>query len=131
MHTTIIRKDDKIHVNGEDYGNVDRSGLPAHFSVLQWDGESGSGWIEFLPDENGDQLPDLPVTDFSPYQSMLDDWNEARTLQEQAVAQAKLAAQIPPPEQPEQPPQEQVELPPSIALLARTPFEELPGQQGT
>ena len=40
-HTTVIKADTAIYVDGVSVGGCDMSGLPDNFWALQWDGSKG------------------------------------------------------------------------------------------
>ena len=40
-HTTVVKEDSTIYIDGEGIGGCDMSGLPDDFHALQWDGSDG------------------------------------------------------------------------------------------
>lgn len=71
MRVTIIPAHDQVYVNGQVF-EIDCSALDFH--ALQFDLALGRGWIEPTPVFGEDHPQNVPITDFSPYQSYLDAW---------------------------------------------------------
>ena len=63
-HTTVVKEDSTIYIDGEGIGGCDMSGLPDDFHALQWDGSNGH--IEYT-----DETPNLTVTSESQIESAL------------------------------------------------------------
>ena len=75
MKVTIVQNDNVVYVDGVAYP-VDCSSLPTYFRAIQWNGVSGE--IEFDVDAKGRQLPNLKITDFSPYQYLVEMWEASK-----------------------------------------------------
>jgi hypothetical protein len=75
MKVTIIVDDNAVYVEGNAL-EVDCSALlKTEVSVVQWYGSFGE--IEYATNhETGARRPNARITDFSPFQSLLDAWEE-------------------------------------------------------
>ena|ERR1700719_2892010 len=75
---SIIRIDNIVVVNGEHY-QVDCSSLPSNIHAIQWN--ETCGHIEFVDEDpnDGKRDPNQTIDDFSPYQYLIDKWQDAKT----------------------------------------------------
>ena len=94
MPRIVISKPDSMVIVDGVALPVDCSGLPRYFHVVQWDGAEGH--IEFSQDADGHLMPNIKITDISPFQHWLEEWRRERDriAAEQAKAEAAKAAAI-------------------------------------
>ncbi len=76
MKATILRATNHVVVDGVP-ADIDCSHLPSYVSVVQWDGETKDGWIEFVQDGKGAFLPNMKIADLGPYRFLLDAWAQS------------------------------------------------------
>lgn len=69
MRVTIIADDSKVGVDGE-FRVVDLTGLDRTIHAVQWDSVLGKGDVEYRKPRRNKK-----ITDFSPYQVLVDLWN--------------------------------------------------------
>lgn len=92
MKLVIIRPDNSVILDGAGLW-VDCAALPAYIHAVQWDGEEG--WIEFVNDHKGQHLPNLKISNLSPYAFLVEKWNETKAENDaraKAIADANAAA---------------------------------------
>lgn len=87
MQITIVRDDNTVIVNGKAL-QVECGDLPAIFRVIQWTG--AEGWIEYRQGERF--VPNLKITDFSPYGYLVDRWRLALSEERVAEKEAEVLA---------------------------------------
>ena len=75
MKITAVRQDNLVYMNGHAH-KVDCSHLSSFIHAITFDTDAGAGEIEFVS-FNGRKEPNLKFTDFTPYQHLLDAWEEA------------------------------------------------------
>jgi len=82
---TIVPADNMVIIDGEAHV-VDCAAVDPKIHAIQWSGTAG--WIEFVDADpyDGQCDPHRPLTDFAPWQHLIDDWTAA-----------KAAAATPPP----------------------------------
>jgi hypothetical protein len=87
---SIIRSDNAVVVDGEYY-HVNCSLLPANVHAIQWDGTKGH--VEFVDEDQNDgkRDPNLMITDFAPYASLIEAWQEAKNA---AIKAAEIEADV-------------------------------------
>lgn len=71
MRVSIIADDNRIVIDGKSH-SVDCSILPKNIHAIQW--EDMEGEIEFRSDEKGDRAPNVLISDFTPFQPLVDAW---------------------------------------------------------
>lgn len=69
---TIIPSDTYCAVDGVGYTGVNMGSVPADVHAVQWFG--GSGWVEYVSNEDGSKPPNQPIDSLAPYQPVLDSW---------------------------------------------------------
>lgn len=69
MRVTFVVKDRVVVIDGTTIPNIDMSSLPPDLHAMQWYGDSGE--LEFV-DERGRHVENREITDFSPYQGIVD-----------------------------------------------------------
>lgn len=62
---TIVFDDGAMYIDKKCHIGLDMSSVPYGYHALQWNGTSG--WVEFVPDENGTILPNQDI-------NMLPEW---------------------------------------------------------
>jgi len=80
MRITIIPNDGFVSVDGEGYGELDLSFMDSSIHALQW--YETEGEIE-RKDNRGRVVVNEEITDITPYQQALDEWQVAKELSEQ------------------------------------------------
>ncbi|WP_162136661.1 hypothetical protein [Bradyrhizobium elkanii] len=94
MRVSIITSDNKVFVGGEAM-DVDCSALATDgLHALQWYGEFGE--LEFAQEFDGERWqlkPNKMITDLSPYQSYVDQWQAAKKEHDDRVEAARLKAE--------------------------------------
>lgn len=71
MRMTIIPSDGFVSVDGEGYGGLDLSALPAGIGAVQWYGSEGE--VERVNDK-GLVVTNEPITDIGPYEPAVAAW---------------------------------------------------------
>lgn len=84
MKVTIVAIDGRVSVNGHS-NDVDCSSLPDDIDVIQWYGTFGE--IEYATDlQTGQRKHNEKITDFTPYQHMLDLWEVEARKEDEPIA---------------------------------------------
>jgi hypothetical protein len=75
MRVTIIPADNQVYVDGK-CRTVDCSALPPDIHAIQWDGTRGH--VEFRNGSSPEDFrPNRVITDFAPFQNLIDAWRAA------------------------------------------------------
>jgi len=82
MRVTIIPEDGFVSVDGEGYSNLDLSFIPSDVHALQWYDTDGD--LE-RKDNRGRIITNEEITDLTPYQPALDEWQAAKEAAELAA----------------------------------------------
>lgn len=87
MKLTIVREDGAIYIDGVSFSNLDLSTTPQNVHALQFNDAVNKGWIEFADDDFGVK-PQNEYIDILPTWALdaVNKWNEAKQLQETAIA---------------------------------------------
>jgi len=104
MRATIIRADNSVIIDGMQFQIGAVAMLPADVHAVQWYGSRGEIEYKFLHCEHcgtGSKKPNEAISDFSPYQPLVDAWTAAKAaydaeqeqLRKEAEARALEAAQ--------------------------------------
>jgi hypothetical protein len=80
MRITIIPNDGFVSIDGEGYSDLDLSFMDDNIHALQW--YDNEGEIE-RKDNRGRVVANEEITDITPYQPALDEWQVAKELSEQ------------------------------------------------
>jgi hypothetical protein len=70
----ISRTNNRVYVDRVSR-EVDLSDLPSYIRFVHWDGAAGR--ITFLNSDQDEYYPDMPISDFAPYQKYVDAWRAA------------------------------------------------------
>ena len=83
MRLTIIKEDKYVVKDGEGYEVESLDYIDANINAIQWDNDKGE--VEYL-----DGTENLAITDITPYNQCLTDWNTAKTKYEDSIKEQAL-----------------------------------------
>lgn len=87
---TISKATDLVIVDGRAIGGLDLSSLAAGVRIVQWDGSTGH--VEFEQAANSDYVLNETISDFTPYQPIVDLWQAAANAADAAKPATEVAA---------------------------------------